>query len=367
MPVMKQINRGAALVLLACCTTAQADYTLSVTGRLGSEGGEIGQVRTPAVNNLIQTPDAGSADGTLWLRYHDNQGHAFQAQGGRFPLACLRDGTVSQDDVCQRGIKISLPPGVMAVAPEAGGETLLSVSVQPSGQGSTTSATGSAAGQPVWQDGVGYHLQAGSAPLVPAPGVSVSGQVTAWAGPDLVPGTYTGAVEVAGYADGNRVLGRETVRYTVTVLPTLPVCTLQVPASVNFGWILSQNAGPQLAQAGTTVAGECSTANPADAGLGIYLTFAAGTHGVYNGDNRKLATSADNLYITGGTPDSPPGCEAAPMQFDSQAHPEFQTRVMENGRTIFSQPLTFSLCHDPATPLVAGQVSSDAYVNVVVQ
>lgn len=367
MSVMKKTPWMSGLLLACCCTAAQADYTLSVTGRLGGEGGELGHTRTPPVSNLIQTDDAGTGDGTLWLRYLTTRGQVFQAQGGVLPLACLREGEVVQDTVCRHGVKISLPPGVMAVAPAGGGETLLSFSVLPAGQGAVPSATGSAAGQPVWQGSAGYRLQAGPVPLAPVRNAAVSGQVTAWAGPDLAPGLYTGTVALAGYADGERLLGRETVRYSVTVLPSLPVCTVSVPAAVDFGQIRAGDQDTLLARAGTRISGSCTVSDPADAGKGLYLTFSPGTHGVYQGDTHRLGTSAAGIYITGGTPASEPGCEASLMQFDGQVHPEFQTGTAQNGVNAVEQELRFALCHAPGTALTEGHLTADAAVDVVVQ
>ncbi|MBS3895063.1 hypothetical protein, partial [Serratia marcescens] len=188
-----------------------------------------------------------------------------------------------------------------------------------------------------------------------------SGIMNAYAGEAVTPGIYTGQISVTGgpYA------GSDTTNYTINVLPPLPKCTITPPPLVNFGTHkITQETF--IATASTTIQGSCTDSDPADVGKGMYMTFYAGSHGWYDSNSQKLATSLDGIYVTGDS--DTPVCSGGNMYFDGQPREDYKVGSIEQaGDKDFSKTLNFALCRDTTKKVAPGAMETSVFVDVVVQ
>lgn len=125
----------------------------------------------------------------------------------------------------------------------------------------------------------------------------------------------------------------------------------------------------QLDTRKVNIGGYCNVSpGSEDIGKGMYLTFEAGSQGVYDGDNKKLATSNESIYITGGSDSNNASCANSNMEFNGRDIPDFKLKTLEEGiNQTASKEIYFSLCRDTSKPLVAGKLHSDAKVDVLVK
>lgn len=211
-----------------------------------------------------------------------------------------------------------------------------------------------------------------------------NGQSTVKVGAGAKPGKYSITLPVqcesyhaatSGGAMQSLYLVNGTATVSVEVTPRPHSCFVQPPPPVTFSPGLVTKSKVQLDMRGIDIKSSCdvSLGSP-DINKGMYLTFAAGSYGLYNSDVKKLGTSLGGYYITGGT-DGPGGinpvatCSNSNMQFDGVPHPEFRLKTLEadDPLPVVNTHLYFSLCRDTSKPLVTGELHSDAKVNVVVQ
>lgn len=159
------------------------------------------------------------------------------------------------------------------------------------------------------------------------------------------------------------------VDVSVTVKAPLASCFVSPLPVVIFYPGKVNRSKVQLDTRKVNIGGYCNVSpRSEDIGKGMYLTFDAGSQGVYDGDNKKLATSNESIYITGGSDSNNASCANSNMQFDGLTHAEFKLKTLEEGiNQTASKDIYFSLCHDTSKPLVTGKLHSDAKVNVVVQ
>lgn len=201
-------------------------------------------------------------------------------------------------------------------------------------------------------------------------------------GAGAIPGAYTINLPVEceskhGFPPAMQSLSllNATARVTVNVEARPRSCSVQPPRPVTFSHGLVIKSKVQLDTGETLIRSSCdvSLGSP-DIGSSMYLTFDAGSYGLYNNDVKKLGTSLKGYYITGGT-DGPGGinpvsaCSNSNMQFDGLTHAEFKLKTLkaDDPQREVDTALYFSLCRDTSQQLVTGELHSDAKVNVVVK
>lgn len=362
--------------LLFFVTSQVNAYQITITGRLPEAADQpVGSVDSGPVSALnIPSDVTGGRVVNPELTFHlgGPAGTVIPAPGGILPLVCLKkSGTPTTDDVCQGGVKVNLPPAAIywrfpgyGEMPHSRPVTLVltpngrnsAISFESSGIFFTGPYTGSTYSIQ-YRTGENFSIVWGNtAASVPARGI-----MNAYAGEGLTPGTYTGQISVTGgpYA------GSDTTNYTINVLPPLPKCTITPPSLVDFGARnITQKA--LIATAQTTLRGSCTDSDPADVGKGIYMTFYAGSHGWYDNNPQKLATSLDGIYITGDS--VTPACGGGNMYFDGRPHQDYKVgSIVQVGVKTFSKTLNLALCRDTAKKVALGAMEASAVVDVVVQ
>ncbi|KNC93265.1 hypothetical protein GM31_20135 [Trabulsiella odontotermitis] len=196
-------------------------------------------------------------------------------------------------------------------------------------------------------------------------GEAVNIPLTAWAGD----GAFT---EFSSHYSGNVTVqlgaNSKVWTYDITLEPPLSTCSVTPPSPVNFGTVAASGNETTLAVASTRIAASCLVYDSSDVGKGMYFTFDKGTDGLYNADVKKLATSLDGIYITGGSDSAQAMCANSNMSFNNAVLPDFRVADIPGaGTTNASEDVYFSLCHDITKPVVTGNMTSDASVNVVIQ
>jgi hypothetical protein len=203
------------------------------------------------------------------------------------------------------------------------------------------------------------------------------GQATVLVAAGATPGNYRLSLPVqcesyaatSGGAMERLHLVAAEVDVSVTVKAPLASCFVSPLPVVIFYPGKVNRSKVQLDTRKVNIGGYCNVSpGSEDIGKGMYLTFDAGSQGVYDGDNKKLATSNESIYITGGSDSNNASCANSNMQFDGLTRAEFKLKTLEEGiNQTASKDIYFSLCHDTSKPLVTGKLHSDAKVNVVVQ
>ncbi|MFW7226941.1 MULTISPECIES: hypothetical protein [unclassified Serratia (in: enterobacteria)] len=372
------------LMLMAVESFPVMADTITLNGRWSQQGLIDMQTLGPVDNAAVgQNYSPGSL---ISVKYSTSDGNVVAASGDTLPLICIsKTGVTSTDKVCQGGIFVNPPPvfallGYVNDADPKNNYAISSLSIKPSGKVGIIAKT--------LYDGVPDTFTY-SPPtlnwLAPArpegvdsskmytglTGGSLTGaQVGAWAGAGSYSdfnntGQYTGTVTVS--VGGNS----KTWTYNVTILPPLATCSLTPPSAVSFGDVVTTpSAPPLLASASTNISASCNVFDNASVtGQNMYLTFEAGSYGLYNGYIGYLGTSIDGIYITGGATASDASCSSPDLRFDGLAHPNFKMNdsALQTGNNAESKNIYFSLCHDINKTLISGNVMSDAKVNVVIQ
>ncbi|EGK9148800.1 hypothetical protein IOW38_004123 [Salmonella enterica] len=194
---------------------------------------------------------------------------------------------------------------------------------------------------------------------------------------NVLPGTYTINLPVQceshavapGQTDGPliRQLGA-TASATVIVVPRPTSCSVTPPGTIDFGPVYGNQNTVSLGNKVERISANCDVAAGSDdISKGMYLTFEPGSSGLYGNDSKKLGTSMNGIYITGGVDSSSSGCTNSGMQFNGQVLPDFKLKTLAEGTNTSYMDVYFSLCHDTSKPITSGALSSNAKVNVVVQ
>lgn len=360
--------------LLFCASLFSAQVmadTVTVRGRWAPEG-QIGQYTVTSLDNTADGNTYHAFD-TITLQYRVSQG-VVSAVGGSLPTICIsKAGMTSVDAICKGGIQVNLPPsntwfGYKNSDGSFEGPTSSEVLVMPVGKVSLVRvANGAVNYSPASISWVVPGSQNGNTDYVPVYDKDAeNAQITAWAGEgDFTEfaGHYAGSVTVqlGGYS--------KVWTYDITLDPPPSTCTVNPPSTVDFGTVAAKGGDALLKTASTRIEASCQVyEGTGEVSKGMYLTFSPGTYGLYRGDLKKLNTSLDGIYITGGSDSSLSLCNASNMLFDGLPVSPFQVATIPAaGVTHASKDVYFSLCHDTAKTLPTGNVVSDATVNAVIQ
>ncbi|HFI9138271.1 TPA: hypothetical protein ACGSNH_004410 [Escherichia coli] len=349
------------LVLMLLSLPAFA-WDISLSGRVADAGHVIGTSGAPIPTvrvGALGSPRPGQTDAS----YITSDGSVLKLtnpSSGKIEAVCLRQNGSTVDSVCRGGVIVPAPAmwidwgvisdgsgiGLYAPGEYDGMNAVVWLDHLSGGTSTTWSYASSSGSQTVdsWVVGGGEH----------------SGQISAVAGPDLLPGIYSGQVTV-------NITGApsQTFNYHVAVFNTLPTCQINPVPPVMFGDVnISQVTDVLLASKSITVSGNCTVNDPQASGMAAYLTFSGRLlSGVYS---HRLATDHSGVFIVGGTDNSTAQCDNSLITWDNQVHHELKAlSSVVQGDNPFSMPLVFSLCRDGGVS--PGQINATAYVNVVIQ